>query len=50
MFDSLDEQIRKDEHKAVSNKERMMRWALILLITVIVFGGLYFGFTMLQGS
>ena len=50
MFDSLDDQIRLDEHKAVSNKERMMRYALILLITVVVFGGLYLGFTMLQGS
>jgi len=40
MFDSLDEQIRADEHKAVSNKERVMRWALIVLLSVIVFGGL----------
>lgn len=39
MFDSLDEQIRIDEHKAVS--KRMMRRALILLLTIIVFGGLY---------
>jgi hypothetical protein len=50
MFDSLDEQIRIDERKAVSNKERMMRWALILLLTVVIFSGLYLGFTMLQGT
>jgi hypothetical protein len=41
MFDSLDEQIRIDEHKAVSNKERMIRYALILLLTLAVFGALY---------
>jgi len=50
MFDSLDEQIRMDEHKSVSNQERMVRWVLIVLLTVVVFGGLYFGFTMLKGS
>jgi hypothetical protein len=50
MFESLDEQIKIDEHKATSNSERVMRWALILLISVIVFGGLYFGFYMLKGS
>jgi hypothetical protein len=49
MFDSLDDQMRIDEHKAVSNKERMMRWALIVLVSVIVFGGLYFGFSMMKG-
>jgi hypothetical protein len=50
MFDSLDEQIRADEHKSVSNKERMMRWALIVLLSVIVFGGLYLGFSMMKGT
>jgi len=50
MFDSLDEQIRADEHKAVSNKERVMRWALIVLLSIIVFGGLYLGFSMMKGT
>jgi hypothetical protein len=50
MFDSLEEQIRNDEHKAVSNKERAFRWALIVLITLVVFGGLYFGVHMMQGT
>jgi len=50
MFDSLDEQIRADEHRAVSNTERMIRWALILIITLVVFGGLYWGVHMMQGT
>jgi len=50
MFESLDEQIRSDEHKAVSNKERVVRWALIVLISLVVFGGLYFGVHMMQGT
>jgi hypothetical protein len=42
MFESLDEQIKLDEHKASSNTERMVRWALIVLVSVIVFGGVYY--------
>jgi hypothetical protein len=41
MFESLDEQIKLDEHKASSNSERMIRWALIVLVSVIVFGAVY---------
>lgn len=50
MFESLDEQIRIDEHRAVSNRERVIRWTLIVLITLVVFGGLYFGVHMMQGT
>jgi hypothetical protein len=50
MFESLDEQIKVDEHKSVSNRERMIRWALIVLVSVIVFGGLYLGVHMMQGT
>lgn len=50
MFDSLDEQIRADEHKAVSNKERIVRWVLIVVISVVVFGGLYWGVHLMQGT
>ena len=50
MFDSLDEQIKADEHKAVSSRERMLRWLLIALVSVIVFGGLYWGVHLMQGT
>ena len=50
MFESLDEQIKLDEHKAISNTERIIRWALIVLLSVIVFGGLYFGVHLMQGT
>jgi len=48
MFESLDEQIKLDDHKATSNTERLLRWALIVLLSVIVFGGLYFGVHLMQ--
>jgi hypothetical protein len=50
MFESLEEQIKIDEHKASSNTERMVRWALIVLVSVVVFGGLYFGVHLVQGN
>ena len=43
MFDSLDEQIRKDDERIESSKQRMIRWALYALAGVVVFGGLILG-------
>ncbi len=42
MFDSLDDQIKHDEKAEVSNKERMLRWLAVVVVSVAVFGGLYF--------
>lgn len=50
MFDSLDDQIRIDEHKMTSNRERAVKWVMVLLISVVVFGGLYLGVHLMQGS
>ena len=43
MFDSLDDQMRKDDDRVTSSKQRMMRWALYVLAAGVVFGGLFFG-------
>lgn len=43
MFESLDEQMKLDEAKQVSTSERTMRWLLVALISVLIFGALYFG-------
>lgn len=40
MFDSLDEQIRKDEARDMSSSQRMMRYAIYVLAAIIIFGGL----------
>jgi hypothetical protein len=42
MFDSLAEQIKHDEHIMVSNAERMLRWLVIALFSVLIFGGVLF--------
>lgn len=41
MFDSLDEQIRSDDHRMLTRRERLVRWTLIVLVSIVVFGGLY---------
>ena len=43
MFDSLDEQIRKDEDKTSSSNQRMMRYVIYGLAGALLFGGLIFG-------
>jgi hypothetical protein len=41
MFDSLADRIREDEQ--VTARQRYIRWAAVLVISVVLFGGLYFG-------
>jgi hypothetical protein len=48
MFDSLDEQIKADENKTTTSAERMVRWAVIVLVSVIVFGGVILGVHFMQ--
>jgi hypothetical protein len=48
MFDSLDDQIK---HDAEQETTRGQRWLLVLTVVVVsllVFGGLYFGVRMLE--
>lgn len=48
MFDSLADQIRRDEHLQVSNNERLVRWLAVAIVSVAIFGGLYLGIQLLQ--
>ncbi len=50
MFDSLDEQMKNDDAKVVSSRERALKWALVALVSLVVFGGLYVGVHLMQGS
>jgi hypothetical protein len=43
MFESLDEQIRKDDDRVSSSQQRLIRWALYALVGVVVLGGLILG-------
>jgi len=48
MFDSLSDRIKADDHIEVNNTERMIRWAVVIVLSVLLFGGLYFGVRMLE--
>lgn len=41
MFDTLSDQIRADEKANVTSRERLMRWSMVLLVTVLLFLGFY---------
>ena len=49
MFESLDERIRHDAHVAKSPQERLFEGILIAVLSVLLFGGLYYAVRMLQG-
>jgi hypothetical protein len=48
MFDSLAEQMRNDDHAQVSNLERTMRWTAVTVLSLVIFGGIFFGVQFLQ--
>ena len=48
MFDSLAGKIREDEHREVTNTERYVRWAAVIVISIVLFGGLYMGVRLLE--
>ena len=48
MFDSLEEQIKKDDRAEISPAERVMHWVAIAVVSVLVFGGLIMGIKLLD--
>jgi hypothetical protein len=47
MFESLDEQMKRDEDRVSTSGGRMLRYALYLLAALVVFGGLIFSVHLL---
>jgi hypothetical protein len=48
MFDSLDEQMKKDVESSSTKTERMIRYAAVAVTSVLLFGGLYLGVSLLD--
>jgi len=42
MFDSLEEQMKHDDATAASLRQRITKWALIVIVAVAVFGAMYY--------
>ena len=49
MFDSLADRMRADEQVETKSSERYLRWAMVAIVSVLLFGGLYLGVRMLEG-
>jgi len=41
MFDTLEEQITQAEGTSLSGRERLIRYAALMVVSLIVFAGLY---------
>ena len=41
MFDSLSDRMKQDEHLEINKLERVLRWGLVTVLSVMLFGGLY---------
>ncbi len=50
MFEILEDQIKIDDQKTTTKRERIVRWTLIVLLSVVLFGSLYFGIHMIEGG
>lgn len=50
MFETLQDQMKIDEERATNKRERVIRWTLIVVLSVLLFGALYVGIHMLGGS
>lgn len=48
MFDSLDDQMKVHEQKESTPVERWLRWAAVAIVSILLFGGLYYGVRMLE--
>ncbi len=48
MFDSLDEQMKKDMNKETTPQQRMLMWVVIVVASIVLFGGLYFGVRLIS--
>jgi hypothetical protein len=48
MFEGLDETIKHDDAAESSPRERIIKWAMVAVISVALFSGLYFAVKMLE--
>jgi len=47
MFDSLEETIKHDDAVETSNRARIIKWVVVAVIAIAIFGGLNFAVRMM---
>lgn len=48
MFESLDDRIKQDEMQETTQKERILKWLVVGVVSVVLFTGLYMGVKLLE--
>lgn len=48
MFDSLSDQIKHDMDQQTPRSQRVIEYVLVGVVSIVIFGGLYFGIRFLQ--
>lgn len=48
MFESLDDRMKHDDQEVTTPRERLLKWVVVGVISVIVFGGLWMGVQMME--
>ena len=48
MFDSLADRMREDEKQSGSRAQRIIQWGAVVVLSVVLFGGLYLGVQYLE--
>lgn len=46
MFDGLDETMKRDEQRESTSSERMIRYVIIAVASIVLFAGLYFSVSL----
>jgi len=49
MFESLDEHIKQDEAAGATLTDRLLKWGLALVVTLLIIGGLIAAVHFLEG-
>lgn len=48
MFNSLDDEIKRDDEASSTPRERWLLYAVVLMVSIVLFGGLYTGIRFLE--
>ena len=48
MFDSLSDQMKRDLDQQTSKSERLVEYAIVAVVSIVIFAGLYWGIHALQ--
>ena len=48
MFETLDDRMKQDEKETTTSRERSLKWMLVGIVSIVLFGGLYMGIRLLE--